>query len=212
LEPEFIDFIRNARKRRVGKFRKQLYVFLICLVLSIFLWLLVHLSREYFYTAEYKLNYTQIPWNMRLVSCSDSVIYLTIRLQGYEFFSEQFFRRKIRESDVNLRGLKLKINDDQMSGFMLTRGIARSIAEQTSYPLEIFSTSPDTIFFTFEKKAPRKLTSSKSTSLTVTHPFDSLVNNPDTIAGKIHMPKTRSSDPTIIKKSDAESRSDRKYR
>ncbi|MGA2823766.1 MAG: hypothetical protein ABSE72_09610, partial [Bacteroidales bacterium] len=119
-------------------------MFLICLIISIFLWILVHLSKEYFYTAEYRLNYTQIPWNMKMVSCSDSMLILTIRLQGYEFFSEQFFRRRKRECDVSLRGMKVKIGEDQVNGYLLTRGIARNIAEQTTYPLEIFSTTPDT--------------------------------------------------------------------
>ncbi len=166
MEPEFIDFIRNARKRKVDKFRNQLSVFLACLIISIFLWLLVHLSKEYFYTTEYRLNYTQVPWNMKMLSCSDSVLILTIRLQGYEFFSEQFFRRKKRECDVSLRGMKMKIGDDQVNGYILTRGIARDIAEQTSYPLEIFTTSPDTIFFTFDKKAIKRLSPVK-------------INNPD---------------------------------
>jgi len=157
-------------------------MFLICLIISIFLWILVHLSKEYFYTAEYRLNYTQIPWNMKMVSCSDSMLILTIRLQGYEFFSEQFFRRRKRECDVSLRGMKVKIGEDQVNGYLLTRGIARNIAEQTTYPLEIFSTTPDTIFFTFEKIALKRMSSLRTTDLTVIHPgLDSVSNPPDSI-------------------------------
>jgi hypothetical protein len=187
LEPEFIEFIRNARKRKVDKFRTQLSVFLVCLILSIFLWILVHLSKEYFYTTEYQLNYTQVPWNMKMVSCSDSMLTLTIRLQGYEFFSEQFFRRRTRECNVSLRGMKMKISDDQAEGYILTRGIARNIAEQTSYPLEIFSTSPDTLFFTFEKKAIKRMPPAKATTLTLIHQqTDSGSKHPDSIRGNVY--------------------------
>jgi len=182
LEPEFIDFIRNARKRKVEKFRNQLSVFLICLGISIFLWILVHLSKEYFYTTEYRLNYTQVPWNMKLVSSSDSILVLTIRMQGYEFFSEQFFRHKKRECDVNLRGLKVKYDEDEAWGYLLTRTIARTIAEQTSYPLEVFSTTPDTIFFTFERRTLKRMMSVKPGSLNVIHDrMDSLHPHPDSI-------------------------------
>jgi hypothetical protein len=150
------------------------------------LWVLVHLSKEYFYTAEYRLNYTQAPWNMRMVSCSDSTLNLTIRIQGYEFFSEQFFRRIKRECDVSLRGLKMKIGDDQVNGYLLTRNIAKNIAEQTSYPLEIFSTSPDTIFFTFEKKSIKKITPLKQKALTIIRTgIDSASNHPDSIRGNV---------------------------
>jgi hypothetical protein len=212
LEPEFIDFIRNARKRKVGKFRNQLSVFLACLIISIFLWLLVHLSKEYFYTTEYRLNYTQVPWNMKMLSCSDSVLILTIRLQGYEFFSEQFFRRRERECDVSLRGMKMKIGDDQVNGYLLTRGIARDIAEQTAYPLEIFTTSPDTIFFTFEKKDIKRLSPVKVTTLTVPHPADSVRNPADSIQKDVPRSQINKKNPTTIMKRDAESRSDRKHR
>ena len=160
---------------------------MICLIISIFLWILVHLSKEYFYTAEYRLNYTHVPWNMRMVSCSDGMLILTIRLQGYEFFSEQFFRRKKRECDVSLRGMKVKIGEDHVNGYLLTRGIARNIAEQTTYPLEIFSTAPDTIFFIFDKKALKRMSPLRTTTLTVIHPgFDSVSNPPDSIRGNMY--------------------------
>jgi hypothetical protein len=202
LEPEFIEFIRNARKRKVEKFRNQLSIFLVCLVISIFLWILVHLSKEYFYTTEYKLNYTQVPWNMKMVNCSDSMLTLTIRLQGYEFFSEQFFRRKRRECDVSLRTLKLKSGEDLAYGYLLTRGIARNIAEQTSYPLEIFSTAPDTIYFTFEKKTIKRMLPARTTPLTVIRPgTDSVPKQIDSIRGNGYNPDIKKNR-TIKKKSD----------
>ena len=111
---------------------------------------------------------------------------LTIRIQGYEFFSEQFFRRIRRECDVSLRGVKMKIGDDQVTGYLLTRNIAKNIAEQTSYPLEIFSTSPDTIFFTFEKKTFKKMSPLRPKSLTVIRAgMDSVSNHPDSIRGNV---------------------------
>ena len=202
MEPEFIEFIRNARKRKVEKFRNQLSFFLVCLVISIFLWILVHLSKEYLYTTEYRLNYTHLPWNMKMVSCSDSMLILTIRLQGYEFFSEQFFRRRVRECDVSLRGMKMKISEDQVNGYLLTRGIAKTIAEQTSYPLEIFSTAPDTIFFTFDKKVLKRMPASKLTNLTVIHAgTDSVLKHPDSIHGNVFKSEIKQNGP-IKKKGD----------
>jgi hypothetical protein len=183
LEPDFLELIRNARKKKVEKFRTQLSVFLVCLILSVFIWLLVHLSKEYYYTAEYKLHYTHIPWNMRMISCSDTMLSVTIRLQGYEFFSEQFFRKKSLQTDVSLKSMKMKIGEDEVEGYLITKGIARTIAEQTSYPLEIFSTSPDTLFFTFEKKSIRKMPAPRITPVTIVHP------EPDSI--KVHRDSIR---------------------
>jgi len=116
---------------------------------------------------------------MKMLSCSDSTLILTIRLQGYEFFSEQFFRRSKRECDVSLHGMKMKIGDDQVTGYILTRGIARNIAEQTSYPLELFSTSPDTIFFSFDKKAIKRMIPLKPGTLTTLPSTDSITRLSD---------------------------------
>ena len=157
MEPDFIDLIRNARKKRAGKFRNQLSVFLVCMGISVFLWLLVHLSKEYYYSADYRLNFTQVPWNMKIQSCSDSTLALTLRIQGFEYFSEQFIRNGKRETDVSLRGLKVKYSDDEASGYLLTRSIGKTIADENSYPMDIYSTSPDTIFFSFVRKFSRKI-------------------------------------------------------
>jgi len=157
---------------------------MICLGISIFLWLLVHLSKDYLYTAEYRLNYTQVPWNMRLASSSDSVLILTIRMQGYEFFSEQFFRHRKRECDVSLRGLKVNYNGEEAHGYMLTKRIARTITEQTSYPLEILSMAPDTIFFMFERKTLRRMVPVKPGNLNVIGgKTDTIRPHPESIRG-----------------------------
>ncbi len=109
------------------------------------------------------------------------MLYLTIRLQGYEFFSEQFFRKKNRECDVSLRGMKLKMGEDQVNGYLLTRGIARNIAEQSTYPLEIFTTSPDTIYFTFERQAIKRLPAEKTTNISRIRLVDSVAHHHDSI-------------------------------
>jgi hypothetical protein len=122
---------------------------------------------------------------MKMLSYSDSLLILTIRLQGYEFFSEQFFRRSKRECDVSLRGLRMKSGEEEVNGYLLTRGIAKNIAEETSYPLEIFSTAPDTIFFTFEKK-PLKRIPERLMTLPAFHPkSDSAGKHPDSIRGNV---------------------------
>ena len=66
MKSDFLEFIGNARQRRSEKFRNQLYIFLVCLVLSVFIWALVRLSKDYYYSIEYSLNYTQIPGNLKL--------------------------------------------------------------------------------------------------------------------------------------------------
>ena len=152
MKPEFFEFIENARKPRGQRFRNQLYVFLVCLVISVFIWSLVRLSKEYVYTVPYNVRYVNTPSNLRLVSVSDTTIKLNIRVQGFDFFSERFFLRKSRLIDISLQRVKLIKLEKFTSGYLLTSRIGKEISDQLIYPLEIYSYSPDTLFFVFERK------------------------------------------------------------
>jgi hypothetical protein len=165
LKPEFIEFIENARKPKGQRFRNQLYVFLVCLGISVFIWSLVRLSKDYIYTVNYHVRYINIPQNLRLIDKSDTIVKLNIKVQGFDFFSDQYFKRKNQLIDVSLKNVKIINRDTYVSGYLLTSPIGRSIANQSSYLLEIFSVSPDTLFFKFEKKNLKTMSSIRVTSL-----------------------------------------------
>ena len=186
MKSDFLEFIGNARQRRSDKFRNQLYIFLVCLVLSIFIWALVRLSKEYYYSVEYHLIYTQVPANLRLVSATDSIINLRIKIQGFDFFSEQFIIKQYREFDVSLRNVKIRYLGEHTLGYVLTNRIGKEIISQTSFPSDVYFVSPDTLFFEFEKQAVRKAAAQSGTDQmpgenagmdTVHQPGDSLAGH-----------------------------------
>jgi len=154
VKPEFIEFIGNARKRRSDKFRNQLYIFIVCLIISCFIWALVKLSKEYYYTLDYHLNYTQVPSNYRLVNASDSILTLKIKLQGFDFFSVQFLFPGILRYDVSLQDIKIRTYDSRSYGMMLTHPIGKEIAAGTNFPSEVYALTPDTLFFEFNRRNP----------------------------------------------------------
>ena len=188
MKNDFIEFLANARKRRPEKFRSHFYIFLSCLGISVFLWWLVKLSREYSYNVEYRLHYSQAPAGLRLVEFSDSLITTTIRVQGFEFFSDYFFRKDYHDYDVSLQGIKVKTVDDQYTGYLLSRNISKLIASESKYPMDVYSTSPDTLFFFFERKNLKKNNALKSRT-TVVSPMtgnDSFRKTGDTIRLRPH--------------------------
>ena len=163
MKSDFLEFIGNARQRRSAKFRNQLYIFLVCMVLSIFIWALVRLSKDYYYSIEYHLQYTQVPSNLRMVACSDSTINLRIKIQGFDFFSEQFILKQYREYEVSLRNVRLRYLGEHTLGYLLTSRIGKEIISQTNFPSEVYFVSPDTLFFEFEKKGIKKASSQNET-------------------------------------------------
>jgi hypothetical protein len=196
LKPDFIEFIQNARERRTANFRNQLSIFLVCLGISVFLWILVRLSKDYYYTVEYNLKYVQVPENLRLVYNSDKTLMLKMKVQGFDFFSERYFKPRDKNIEVSLRGIKVKYNGHNLSGFLLTQNIGRDIALQYSSPQDFFSATPDTLFFEFERVSLRKIPIQKSLqgsgSLEM-HSVDSALLRDSIIHARmkegIHMPK-----------------------
>ena len=189
MKSDFLEFIGNARQRRSQKFRNQLYVFLICLVLSIFIWTLVRLSKDYYYSIEYHLIYTQVPGNLRMIASSDSTINLRIKIQGFEFFSEQFIIKQYREYEVSMRNVRLRYLGEHTLGYLLTNRIGKEIISQTNFPSEVYFVSPDTLFFEFEKQAARKPSLNNATDAvrmevsgkdTIFHRTDSIVKHLNT--------------------------------
>ena len=184
MKPEFIEFIENARKPKGQRFRNQLYVFLVCLGISVFIWSLVRLSKDYIYTVNYHVKYINIPQNLRLIEKSDSIVKLNIKIQGFDFFSDQYFKRKNQLFDVSLKNVKIISRDTYLTGYLLTSHIGRDIANQSSYLLEIYSVSPDTLFFKFERKNLKIMSSIRVTSIPVSRAkrmVDTTRKRPDSI-------------------------------
>jgi hypothetical protein len=90
-----------------------------------------------------------------LTGKSDTIIKLNIKVQGFDLFSEQYFRRQYQLFGVSLKNVKIISQDNHLYGYLLTYGIGREIANQSGYLQEIYSVSPDTLFFRFEKKIPK---------------------------------------------------------
>ncbi|MDP1622275.1 MAG: hypothetical protein Q8M08_08040 [Bacteroidales bacterium] len=194
MNPDLFEFIGNVRQRRTRKFRNQFYVFLVCLLLSIFIWTLVRLSKEYYYSIEYHLTYTQVPANLRMVATSDSTINLRIRLQGFDFFSEQFISRQHREYEVSLRNIRLQNPGGRTLGYLLTNRIGKEIISQTNFPSEVYLVSPDTLFFEFEKLTGRKPTQNLKleTIPKMTVQKDTLINHPNSAVKQSFIKKNHS--------------------
>jgi hypothetical protein len=157
MKSDFIEFIGQARKRRSEKFRIQFWVFLICLILSIFFWSLVRLSKDYYYPISFKLNFIQLPNNLKITSCSDSILVIKIKLQGFEFFSEEFIVKRERAYDLSMKNLRLMGSGENLRGYLLTGKIGREIISQFEFPGDVFYVTPDTLFFLLERPAIRRL-------------------------------------------------------
>ena len=143
---DFNEFIDKARKPKNEKFRNQLYVFLICFGISVSLWFLINLSKEYYSSIDYPIIYTNVPNNILLTNKVDSVLYLRIKSKGFNLISIKYFKRH-KPVKINLGSLKLKKNGKTYRTRILTSKIAKKIAIQLNLSDKLISVSPDSLFF-----------------------------------------------------------------
>lgn len=64
--------------------------FIVCLLISITLWFMITLSKEYKVTYEYKLVCDNLPEGRKSVTASDSVLLLTFNQKGLRYLTKPF--------------------------------------------------------------------------------------------------------------------------
>lgn len=152
MKTDFIQFIGNARQHKSANFRNQLSIFLICLVLSLLIWFLVRLSKDYYYAMEYHLTYTNIPAKLKLNATSDTILTVKIKVQGFDFITERFIIPHERRFDVSLQNIRVRYTDNRVWGYLLTNRIGKDLVAQSSFSGDVYFVTPDTLFFEFEKR------------------------------------------------------------
>jgi len=178
LKSGFIDLIGKARKNRGEKFRHQLYIFAICMIISVFIWSLVRLSRDYFYTVNYSIHYANLPSNLRMTGYSDSLLTVSIRIQGFDYFTEEFIHARNPKYTVSLRKIKVHAEDGQITGYLPTFDIGREIKSQMNFQTEVYMVFPDTLFFDLERVIPKNIQRiATRPAAFITHKYDSIPLN-----------------------------------
>ena len=64
--------------------------FIVCLLISIALWFMITLSKEYKVTYEYKMVYDNLPEGRKTVTASDTVLLLTFNQKGLRYMTKPF--------------------------------------------------------------------------------------------------------------------------
>ena len=157
MKSGFVDLIGKARKNKGDKRRHQLYIFAVCLLLSVFIWSLVRLSREYFYTVNYRIHYAHLPFNLRMTGYSDSILTVSIKIQGFDYFTEEFIHPRNPKYTVSLRKIRVHSDNGEISGYLPTADIGKEIKEQMNFQTEVYMVFPDTLYFDLERVIPKKI-------------------------------------------------------
>lgn len=165
--------------------RNQLYIFLICLAIAVFVWFLIKLSKNYSATLHCSVYYTQVPADKVLVHRSDSVIRLRVRATGFGMLSLRHRYRNL-EAAIDLSQIPLKPYQNGFIASVKTNRLLQQIGAGVGLENNLERISPDTLYFRFEDRKVAKLPVVINNHIAMTFQkqymlYDSISYTPDSV-------------------------------
>ena len=126
--------------------RGKLSAFVICLVISGFLWLSHRLNQTYSYSINVPVKFTNLPSNKILLSDLPDELRCDIKTSGLKLFFV-LLNRPFKEVTVDFNTLK---GDNKLQSYVLSYGNI-NLKSVTQLDVDVKKISPDTLFFANKK-------------------------------------------------------------
>jgi hypothetical protein len=128
--------------------RRQIVVFMVCLGISLLLWLMIKLNRHYVHTVTFRVNLSGMFENQRMVALQPDTVKLEIKAQGYQLlFNEVTIARSL---EIDLSNTLLRPTSQPGILYISSQSLMARIATQFPVTTEMLSIKPDTLFFRVE--------------------------------------------------------------
>lgn len=126
--------------------RGKLSAFLICLIISGFLWLSHSLNRPYFYSLNIPVKFVNLPANKTLLSELPTQLRFDIKTSGLKLFFV-LLNKPFNTITVDFNSLK---GDNKSQTYAISSGNI-NLQASTKFNVDIKKISPDTLFFAAKK-------------------------------------------------------------
>ena len=130
-------------------------MFSVFLLISVCIWFLNALSKNYTSVIEYTLTYTDFPAGQVLVGDSSEDLDLRVNANGYSILRYKTFRKRGPISYNVANNTLSRPEEDTTRAFILTRYITGQISQQLPPDLQLLEIKPDTLHFQFARKITR---------------------------------------------------------
>lgn len=181
--PGILDRVRSVVFPTDRKSRNQLYVFLVCLVLSIFIWMLIKLSEENVSEVRYPVELVNLPEGKILVEGSNQYLNIGFEEKASDIFFIKFIRKR-KPVSISLANMPLRKKGSRYTGVIFPSHLTDYITRQQQLDYSIVSISPDTLRFVFEDKVSKKVTVVPNVEFSLAKQmmlYDSISIEPDSV-------------------------------
>lgn len=159
-------------------------MFSVFLLISVFIWLLNALSKNYTSEIEYPLEYTDFPEDRVFVGELPDHLDLTINAHGYALLRYKMFKKPVPISfnvsafNLNRPGL------DSSRAYILTKYIKPQVTSQLPSELQLLEIKPDTLQFRLARKVSKMVEIRPDVEFELERQFttkDGIILEPDSV-------------------------------
>jgi hypothetical protein len=136
--------------RKEHRSHPRLIVFLVCLAISILMWLFIELMKDYTDEIRYNITFINAPKDLILTNSGDSVISIGMTAQGFELLAAKY-AKNLTTLTIDLSVLKIRPTEDGYTAYLPLTRINEQLGTQIRMQKQITYIKPDTLFFRFSK-------------------------------------------------------------
>ncbi len=134
---------------------RKLYVFLFCLALAVFFWLLNALSKNFTTDAVFNVSYVNQPSNKVVLNELPDQLKIKIKGLGFDLMA---YKLRLKGSTINVDLSDLnQFNNQLQSSTLASSSFYSYISNQLGEQIEIKEIYPDSIHFLFDEKKEKKV-------------------------------------------------------
>ncbi len=154
MKKSLLSIFKSADSNVPVKLNKKLITFFMCILLAMFFWLLMNLSKDYTITVSFPARYTHLPQDKVLANRLPEHIDMEITARGFNLL---FYKLKnnVNEVAIDLKDAKPLISKNHY--YLLTNSRLDKIKAQISSTIRIVRILPDTIFLNYNKKISKRV-------------------------------------------------------
>ncbi len=143
-------FKRNkANLKDAARSNRRVVTFIFCLLISVFVWLLMSLSREYTISVSFPVKYTNLPKDKLIVNQLPEIIDIDIRSTGFYLLG---YKLKQHRETVTLDIKDAKPSAIKNNYYINCNSRLDKITSQFNEAIKVVHIKPDTVFINYNKK------------------------------------------------------------
>jgi YbbR domain-containing protein len=158
-------------------------MFSVFLIISVSIWMLNALSKNYTSIIEYPLIYTDFPEDRVFVGEMPGQLELQINAHGYALLRYKLFRKPV-PIEFKISAFNMNRGNDGSSEYVLTRYLRDQISSHLDPKLQLLEIKPDTLHFQFTERVSRRLKVRPDLAYSVDNQFtvkDEIRVSPDSV-------------------------------